>query len=202
LLDLVEKIVMGVASLLILGTVAFYFLFGFPSTTSIEFVPAVVDEPAPAAAATPPTSGTPEAPQPVTPQDQETIQKLAEQGVKVPAGQGIVKERKNIPEDLLEFVSKEANFMPELKKLKRSILPGGKRMKLTEIPQNSLLKKFGIQQGDVIELIDGEIIEFKDDQVLEYHQIFKEKIKKVREGQPISITVTRSNRPLQIIFKL
>ena len=201
MLDLVEKIVMGVASLLILATVGIYFFLGFPSTTSIEFVRGVEDEPAPAAAATPKSSGTPE-PQPVTPQDQETIKKLAEQGVKVPAGQGIVKERKKIPEDLLEFASKEANFMPEVKKYKSTILPGSKRLKLTEIPQGSLLKKFGIQQGDVIELIDGEIIEFKDDQVLEYHQIFKEKIKKVREGQPISITVTRSNRPLQIIFKL
>ena len=147
MLDLVEKIVMGVASLLILATVGIYFLAGFPSTTSIEFVPAVVDEPAPAAAATPPTSGTPEAPQPVTPQDQETIKKLAEQGVKVPAGQGIVKERKNIPEALLEFVSKEANFMPEVKKYKSTILPGSKRLKLTEIPQGSLLKKFDVVTG-------------------------------------------------------
>lgn len=203
MLDLVEKIVMGVSSLLILATLAWYLLVGFPSTASIEFVRSVEDEPAPrAAAASPAAPGTPETPQPVTPQDQETIKKLAEQGVKVPAGQGILKERKKVPEDLLEFVSKEANYMPEIKRVRGTLLPGNKRMKITEVPTNSLLKKFGIQKGDVVELIDGEIIEFSDTSTLAYHSLFKDKIKKVREGQPVSITVTRNNRPLQIFFKL
>jgi hypothetical protein len=205
LLYLAEKIVIGVAAICLLATVAVYSIIGFPSTASIEFIRGVQDEPAPRAAAAPAAdagAAAREAPPAVTPEDQETIRKLGEQGVKVPSGQGIVKESKTIPQELLEFVSKEANYIPEMKRLKRIILPGNKRLKLTEIPASSLLKKFGIQQGDVIELIDGEIIEFSDEQVLQYHQLFREKIDKVRQGQPISVTVTRNNRPLQIIFKL
>jgi C-terminal processing protease CtpA/Prc len=81
-------------------------------------------------------------------------------------------------------------------------LPGNKRIKVTEVPTHSILNKLGIQKGDVIELIDGEIIEFSDTKTLTYHSLFKEKLRKVREGQPVSITVTRNNRPLQIFFRL
>jgi hypothetical protein len=203
LLALIEKIVMGISALLVLGTVAFYLVVGFPSTTSIEFVRAVEDDPAPRApAASPAAPSTPDAPQPVTAEDQETIKKLAEQGVKVPAGQGIMKQRKVVPAETLEYVSVEANYMPEIKRLRSTILPGNKRIKVLEVPTNSILRKFDIQKGDVIELIDGEIIEFNDTSTLAYHALFKDKIKKVRNGEPVSITVTRNNRPLQIFFRL
>ena len=106
-----------------------------------------------------------------------------------------------MPQDLFEFISSEANLLPELKKLQSHTIKGT-RLKIHDIQSNSLIKKLGLQENDVIELIDGEIIEFNQQSAARYKSLFDTAQEKLRNGGEVSITVTRNNRPVHLQFKL
>ena len=200
MLDLVEKIAAGICGFLVLVTLAWYAWVGTPSTTATEFVPnaeKIQDKP-------PPETGK-AAEQPVSPEEQAIIDKLAQQGRKLLPGQKLAKDEYRVPEKTFEVISAQANWIPELKKLNhRKIKVNGHdtRIEIFDIQENSLLHKLGLQEKDVIELLDGQIVEFNDASTTKYAEMFKSASNKLRQGQPVSVTVTRNNKPLHLEFRL
>jgi len=204
LLDLAERITLGLCAIILLLTIApYYFMGGMPSTTSFEFLQGVVSAEQPPAAK---KSSAPEPPSPITPEDQALIDKLREQGAPgLVANQAVPKKQNTVPKQLLEYISAEANWLPELKQLKHTALgtkAGPTRIKIFDIQPDSLLKKCGLQENDIIELIDGEIVEFSESKSLAYRNMFRAKVEKLRKGEPLTVTVTRGNKPLHLVFKL
>jgi len=204
LLDLAERITLGLCAIVLALTIApYYFMGGMPSTTSFEFLQGVVsaEQPAPAK-----KSSAPEPPAPITPEDQALIDKLREQGAPgLVANQGVPRKQNQVPKQLLEYISAEANWVPELKTLKSTLIQskaGPTRLKIFDIQPDSLFKKCGLQENDIIELVDGEILEFTDSKSLAYRNMFRAKVEKLRKGEPLTVTVTRGNKPLHLVFKL
>ncbi|HVR74817.1 MAG TPA: hypothetical protein VMT52_10815, partial [Planctomycetota bacterium] len=103
-------------------------------------------------------------------------------------------------------VSAEANWAQELNKLKseRKKSPNGKeaRLKLYNIEEDSMVRKLGFEENDVIELLDGEIVDFNEQSVYRYREMWKSSLKKLENGEGISVTVTRNGRPIHLQFKL
>ena len=204
MLDLAERITLGFCAIVLVLTIApYYFMGGMPSTTSFEFLPGVAsaEQPAPAKKA-----NAPEPPAPITPEDQALIDKLREQGAPgLVANQAVPKKQNQVPKQLLEYISAEANWVPELKTLKSTLIESkGRptRLKIFDIQPDSLFKKCGLQENDIIELVDGEILEFTDSKSLAYRNMFRAKVEKLRKGEPLTVTVTRGNKPLHRVFKL
>jgi hypothetical protein len=196
-LDLVEKITAGVAGALALVTLVVYLWYGVPSTTATIFVASVVEAREEPAAPKP----TPEQQATTSAEDEAIIENLRKQGVRVRPGTPLKKKPLTVPQDLFEFISSEANLLPELKKLQSHTIKGT-RLKIHDIQSNSLIKKLGLQENDVIELIDGEIIEFNQQSAARYKSLFDTAQEKLRNGGEVSITVTRNNRPVHLQFKL
>lgn len=197
MLDLVEKITAGVAGALALVTLVVYLWYGVPSTTATIFVASVVEAREEPAAPKP----TPEQQATTSAEDEAIIENLRKQGVRVRPGTPLKKKPLTVPQDLFEFISSEANLLPELKKLQSHTIKGT-RLKIHDIQSNSLIKKLGLQENDVIELIDGEIIEFNQQSAARYKSLFDTAQEKLRNGGEVSITVTRNNRPVHLQFKL
>lgn len=202
MLDLVEKIATGACGLLVLVTLCFYAFFGVPSTISTIHVSSVIPEAAP-------VSGQPAQPgagDPVPPTDRMILTKLEEQGVKTPPNQGLMTKRFSVPRDLYTRVSAEANWPEELHKVQPEMRknPNGKdtRMKLLNIEDDSMLLKLGFEENDVIELLDGEVVDFNEQSVYRHRELWKGSLKKLENGQPISVTITRNGRPIHLQFKL
>ena len=198
MLDLLEKIAVGFCVCSLLATVCVYLFLGTPSTTSAEFVPSVEKRPA-----------TPQAPKgadaPIPPDEKVIIDALAQQGRKLLPGQRLPRDEYRMPEKTLERLSTEANWLPELKRAQSTKIQVGDkttRLKIFDIEEGSMLEKLGIKENDVIELVDGQIVEFTETNAAKYLDIFKNSVKKLRQGESVSVTVTRNNQPLHIEFKL
>jgi len=196
-LDLAEKIAAGFAGALVLGTLLVYALVGVPSATSRVFLPDVVEAPEEPARAGP--KGEPPASN--SAEDKALIEKLLKQGVRVRQGTALRRIPYEVPQETFDYISKEANWLPELKKLQHRLLKDT-RLQLHDIQPSSLTKKLGLQENDVLELIDGEIIEFNEQSAVRYTNMFNKAKEKLRNGGEISITVTRNNRPVHLQFKL
>ena len=81
--------------------------------------------------------------------------------------------------------------------------PSGKtRLKIEGIEENTVLKKLGLENGDTLELVDGEIIEYSEQSSLYLRRLAKDALDKLRNGEAVSITVTRKRVPIQMIFSL
>ena len=204
MLSIFEKIALGIGGLCVALTLAFYALVGLPSTDSVEFIGKARKRPEPPRpAGAPAVAPTPAGP---TAEEQEILKKLQEQDAKIATGMRLQQEDWDVPPDLFEHLSTEANWPQELKKAHSNIVMtkshGTSRLKVHQIAENSLLKHFGIQENDVIELIDGEIVQFSQGSSHELYQRAKGLFQKLREGGSISITVTRNNRPVHLKYAL
>ena len=204
MLDLIEKISNGISGLLVLlTTIAYGFVFFFdlmPTTRSSIFIQEVHEIPvAPAAA------GKPKSTDAVTPEDHALIDKLAEQGVKVPEGQGLKRVGLQVPKGTVDYLSAQGNLIPELDLAKSRQIKtknGETRLKIYEFKPGSLLPKLGFKENDTVELVDGQILEFKATNAVKYTEALKSAIQKLRDGKSVSVTVTRNNQPVHLEFKL
>ena len=207
MLDLFEKITLGFASFcgfLTLGLYLNLFSFigiptGIPSTNPPEFLRGVVEEAPPLAA-----TGSPRRPKGLPKEEEDKIRALLKkQGQKV-SGPIIVKRLK-VEDGLYEHVSAEANWPNELQKAHSRVIAtqnGDTRLQLFNIEEDSSFKLLGLQEKDIVEVIDGEIMQFSDKTTQPYYRMAKRLLTKLREGDPISITVTRKSRPVHLQFSL
>lgn len=207
MLDLFEKISLGFAGLcgfLTLGLYLNLFSFiglptGIPPTTPAEFIGGVVEE-----TPQPPSRGgqRPSSSSGLSKEDEDQIRaQLLKQGRKVNGP--ITVKKLTVQNDLYEHVSAEANWAGELQKAhSKPIGNGDSRLKLFNMDSDSLFKKFGFREGDVIDLIDGEIVSFAESTTHPYYSRAKKLLASLRDGKSISVTVTRKGRPVHVQFSL
>ena len=210
MLDLFEKIAVGVCAFCALLTLGLYLdvykyvgiPIGVPSTQPIVMLPVAKVE---AARATPRN----------TPEARAEGQKIAEENQKVmglykrqnPKVRSRQLERVNVTVDknVFEIAAMERNWYPELKRIQPNYLSVNgttTRVRLEKIEDDALMKKIGFEDGDTIELIDGEIVEFSLSNRQQYFQKARDAMERMRRGEQISITVTRKGRPVHLQFGL
>lgn len=207
MLDLLEKISAGVSVVGIVIVGVLYFIVPPRSTIPEEFRDRVVFTTALPVAQNPPAPG--KAPQPTPPargiSDSQLRTKLRELGVRT-VPQGAVERRSGkISPRTLDEISVKTNWMDEIYNAKSSIVRSRNRdtrLKLEWIAPNSYLGRLGLENGDTIDLIDGEIVEFNEESQEVYERMFEEKVRKLREGGLVSVTLTRNGRPLHLEFSL
>jgi hypothetical protein len=211
MLDLLEKISAIFGGIVVLAVGVLYLVFGVPPAGPREFVESVSITDAPPAASSPASKGpaapevSPSEPEPNASQSEAAILSKLQKGQGLQPAGGLQRKTAKIPAATFGYIKPEASWMPELKLVQKRILsgPGGDtRLKLERVAENSLLKRFGIDEGDVIELIDGEILEFNDESVTRYRQLFKEKLETLENGGAVSVTLTRRGQPVHIMFSL
>ncbi|MFZ1573771.1 MAG: hypothetical protein WAT36_00705 [Chromatiaceae bacterium] len=133
------------------------------------------------------------------------ISRLRRQGV-IPEGAGSLthQERVLYPE-LLTHIADSSNWMPELMKASSSILPRGDGeptlLSLDRVAADSVLWEFGLREGDVIALIDGEIPQFSPTRVLDYIRKADEVMATLDKGGPASLTILRHGQPLHLVYR-
>ncbi len=214
MLNLTERIVYALSGLVIVGALGLY-LWQPPEKRSIDLLPKAKKSVAAAPAAAAPKPEEKSGPRVVGPaeeipaEDKAILDLLAnEQNLRI-AGKKLVREDYTVDKDTFDFVTREANWFAELKKVGSQTLPGkdGRmtRLKVSNLSQDSLLKdKFDFQDGDIIELIEGQIIDFNADAKgsLEYHQLWKGAQEKLSGGGVVSVTLTRGGQPMNMQFRL
>ncbi len=133
------------------------------------------------------------------------ISRLRRQGV-IPEGAGSLthQERVLYPE-LLTHIADSSNWIPELMKASSSILPRGDGeptlLSLDRVAADSVLWEFGLREGDVIALIDGEIPQFSPTRALDYIRKADEVMAALDKGEPASLTILRQGQPLHLVFR-
>jgi hypothetical protein len=202
MIDLFEKITVGVCALFFLVTAGVYFFFGLPSPKPLYSIPKVIERPVKSTAASRPA--TPGKVTPVDPEIQNIIKQLQQQERPVSAAQVEVKGYE-VPQPLFEYLATEANVFGELKKAKSKVFTtknGNTRLQVYDIREQSYLGKLGFQNDDIVELIDGQIVEFNESSSAKYYDLWSQAKRKLRQGEPVSVTVTRRGRPVHLKFQL
>jgi hypothetical protein len=206
MLNLLEKIQFIVSGVVVLGAIALYIIWP-PQIRPLDTLPDVkITQRAPPKKAAGALLTTKEAKPEIPPADQEILDKLTKlQNVKGLAGKSLEHNDCQVDKQTLEYVKREPNWLPELKKAKSEFLRGADgrntRIKLFDLEAGSLFKKFGFQEGDVVELIDGEQIDF-DAGAMDHTQRSKRLMEKIENGGKISLTITRGGKPIQLEFKV
>ena len=199
MLNALEKVTIGVAIVCGIVTLIPYLVMGTPSTRPKAFLPSVTLAPPPAPGPVKPGGKPAPPPKFLTQSDKEIIDALKTQ-TKF-RGSSVSRQTYNVPVALFEEVSKSANWTKQLKTA-RSQAIGRTRLKVDKIAPDSYLRNFGMKDGDIIELIDGKVVEFSEDSSSALYGVFTDKLAKLRDGEAISITVSRRGRPVHLEFKL
>ncbi len=202
MLNILEKVVIGVAIVCGIITLIPYLAMGTPSTRPKAFLPSVREvKRAPAPGPVKPGEKAPP-PKILTQSDKDIVTALKTQNPRF-RGSKVTRQTYNVPVALFEEVSKSANWTKQLKTARSK--PKGKdrtRLEVDKIEPDSYLRNFGLQNKDIIEIIDGEVVEFSEDSSSALYGVFTDKLDKLRDGGAISITITRRGRPFHLEFKL
>jgi len=206
MLNLLEKLQYGLSAVVTLGAVALY-LWQPPEHRSVQTLAAPTRVP-PSPPVRPQSPVPPPEPQKrqVSPEDQAILKRLqSEQNVREIAGKELQREAYEVEPDTFDYLKREANWTPELNKAKSETLPGADgqltRLRVFDIDEDSLLKFYKFQDGDIVEFLDGERVDFNAGSV-EHIQRWKAIKEKIEKGQKLSVTITRGDQPMQLEFKL
>ena len=213
MIDLFEKICYAFCGLIVLCVASGYLLWGTPSTAPREFlehtrISTTAPKPSKRQIEKAKEAGI-DLPQPPSAQEQqkeavELGKALRQQGARF---QGRVShEWATVPADSFEHVGNKSNWQAELNLAKSNILQGrngGTRVELTEIKPGSYLRStVGLEEGDIIELIDGRPIEFDESSTLDGFQYAQELRDRLAAGGEVSLTITRGGKAIHRIFKV
>lgn len=202
MLNVLEKVVIGVAIVCGIVTLIPYLVMGTPSTRPKAFLPSVKRvKPAPAPVPVEPGKTAPQ-PKVLTQSNKDILAAFKAQNPRF-RGSTVERQTYNVPVALFEEVSKSANWTKQLKTARSEALGKDRtRLKLYKIEPDSYLRNFGLQDNDIIELIDGRVVEFSEDSSSALYGVFTDKLSKLRHGEAISITISRRGRPVHLEFKL
>jgi hypothetical protein len=212
MLNILEKLQFALSGIVILGAIGLYLWQGMDPRPADMIAPVKSAAPSypkrppvPIKPGTPATQS-PSAPAPTSPDDKALLDRLTrEQGLRIP-GKELVHDPKIVPKETFEYATREANWKPELNKAASAFLPGadGKmtRLQITGIEEDSLIKKFGLEDGDIVELIDGERVDFQNSTAMQHIDRWKRLQEKIRKGGKIALTITRDGQPRQVEFSL
>ena len=205
MLSILEKLQYSLSVLVIIASLGIYFSQGMARPPSqilrpMQPVKAPVRPSAPAKTVA--GSGAAAA----SKEDQDILQRLLKEKNLPVAGRELVHDDRKVPKDRLEYMSREANWQPELDKAKHQLLPGADgrmtRLKVYDIDEESLIKQSGIENGDVIEFIDGKSLDFEKTSAVDYIQHWKQFKEKIQKGGKLTLTITRKGEPIQKSFQL
>lgn len=136
---------------------------------------------------------------------EEIVAKLEQQGVTRENALRLKTEQRTIADDVFEYLSKASNWMPELHKAAGSVMVGKNgepsMLRVDDVAADSILRGFGIQDGDVVALINGEVPIFSPAKAVEYTRKAYSLINDLQEGRPVSITVLRNGKPLDLVYR-
>lgn len=137
--------------------------------------------------------------------NQGIVANLEQQGVAREIALQLKTEHYAIPDDVFQHLSKASNWMPELQKAASSVMVGANgepsMLRVYDLASDSILREFGIQDGDVVALINGEVPIFSPSKAIEYTQKAYNLITDLQEGRPVSITVLRNGRPVNLVYQ-
>lgn len=204
MLNVLEKVAIGVAILCGVVTMIPYLVMGTPSTRPRQFLPSVKLAPAPERSQPGPGGKPAPPPKILTQDDKEIVDALKTQNPRF-RGSKVTRQTYNVPTELFEEVSKAANWTKQLKTARSQPLKtsnGMTRLKVYNIEPDSYLRNFGLQNNDIVELIDGAVVEFSEDSSSALYEVFTDKLDRLRAGEAISITVSRGRSPVHLEFKL
>ncbi|MFN0060071.1 MAG: hypothetical protein ACKVX7_16560 [Planctomycetota bacterium] len=77
---------------------------------------------------------------------------------------------------------------------------GGNSLEISAIEENSLLKKLGFQNKDILDSVDGLKIDFSS--ALEANELYNKVRASVEAGNPAVITLRRNGKPMRIVVGL
>lgn len=133
------------------------------------------------------------------------VSRLRRQGVLAEGAESLTRQELVLYPELLTRIADSSNWMPELMKASSSILPRGDGeptlLSLDRVAADSVLWEFGLREGDVIALIDGEIPRFSPPRALDYIRKADEVMAALDKGEPASLTVLRHGQPLHLVFR-
>lgn len=136
---------------------------------------------------------------------EDIVAKLEQQGVARENALRLKNEHYAIPDDVFQHLSKASNWMPELQKAASAVMVGKNgepsMLRVYDLAPDSILREFGIQDGDVVALINGEVPVFSASKAVEYTQKAYNLITDLQEGRPVSITVLRNGRPVNLVYQ-
>jgi len=137
--------------------------------------------------------------------NEEIVSKLEQQGVTRENALQLKTEQYAIPDDVFQHLSKASSWMPELQKAASAVMVGKNgepsMLRVYDLASDSILREFGIQDGDVVALINGEVPVFSPSKAIEYTQKAYNLINDLQEGRPVSITVLRNGRPVNLVYQ-
>jgi hypothetical protein len=206
MLNILEKIQFGLSALVILGSLGAYLMWGIDTRQGSEMPEVRPVSPSARTLGKPGTKAAPVAPVPPPPskEDQAVLDFLTKKQ-KVPvAGKRLEHVSYKVPKETAEFIAREPNLEPELNKAGHELLPGADgrmtRIRITNIDEDSMFRKFGIEDRDVIEGIDGEQIDFNDSKMNHLTRWSRLKDKLLR-GEKLSIWITRNGQPMALEYQ-
>ncbi len=142
---------------------------------------------------------------PAAREERTLISRLRRQGVIAEGAEHLTRQELLLYPELLSHVADSSNWMPELMKASSSILPRGDGeptlLSLDRVAADSVLWEFGLREGDVIALIDGEIPQFSPTRALAYIRKVDEVMAALDRGEPASLTILRQGQPLHLVYR-
>jgi len=204
MLNIIEKIQYVISGLVILVVVVLYAWIGPVRDAKGLIEPVTVEVVKPTRPVRAAKPGAPSKPPSISQQDKTLLDRLAkEQGQKATS---VTHARATVPKRTLDFLSDERNWILELKKAASRTMKGadGKnsRLMVNEISEDSILKMTPIQNGDIIEFIDGTRLDFDNRDITKYRGLINSSYDKLINGGSFTLTLTRRGKPMQLEFRL
>ncbi|NCA90318.1 MAG: hypothetical protein EOM92_15865 [Gammaproteobacteria bacterium] len=138
-------------------------------------------------------------------EERRLLNRLRQQGVPAEARGQLRRQEVVIAPDLMSHLTDSSNWMPELMKASSSVRSrqDGEptRLALDRVEADSILWELGLQEGDVIVLVQGKIPHFSPTHALDYIRQADAALAAFDQGEPITLTVLRRGQPVHLVYQ-
>jgi hypothetical protein len=138
-------------------------------------------------------------------EERRLLNHLRQQGVSAEARGQLRRQEVVLAPELMSHLTDSSNWMPELMKASSSVQSrrDGEptRLALDRVEADSILWELGLQEGDVIVLVQGEIPHFSPTRALDYIRQADAALAAFDQGEPITLTVLRRGQPVHLVYQ-
>ena len=138
-------------------------------------------------------------------EERRLLNHLRQQGVPAEARGQLRRQEVVLAPELMSHLTDSSNWMPELMKASSSVQSrrDGEptRLALDRVEADSILWELGLQEGDVIVLVQGEIPHFSPTRALDYIRQADAALAAFDQGKPITLTVLRRGQPVHLVYQ-
>lgn len=135
----------------------------------------------------------------------ELIARLEAQGVPRYLAEQLQVERFPVLPDTAEYLGDSWNWLPELTRASSTLVTGGddrpSMLQLYDISEDSVLREIGLEDGDVLVLLDEQILEFGRRDLFNHSRRMRAALESLERGEPVSVTILRGGRPLHLVYE-